>query len=104
MVYLFQGEGSTEYFAVEAMAGLHSIITALKAKLGLDRIRLLDIPCGDMVWMSRFLDARDDINYTGIDIVPVCMQILNCHCFQTRSSLILPINEVKLMKSQAGSV
>ena len=37
---------------------------------GLSRIRLLDVPCGDMAWMSRFLRTRDDIDYTGIDIVP----------------------------------
>ena len=37
---------------------------------GLSRVRLLDVPCGDMAWMSRFLRTRDDIDYTGIDIVP----------------------------------
>ena len=36
---------------------------------GLSRVRLLDVPCGDMAWMSRFLRTRDDIDYTGIDIV-----------------------------------
>lgn len=52
------------------MAGLHSIISEIKDMHGLTRVRLLDIPCGDMVWMSRFLTTRDDIIYTGIDIVP----------------------------------
>ena len=33
-------------------------------------IHILDVPCGDMVWMSRFLQTRQDIYYTGIDIVP----------------------------------
>lgn len=37
---------------------------------GLSRVRLLDVPCGDMAWMSRFLHTRDDIDYTGADIVP----------------------------------
>ena len=31
---------------------------------------MLDVPCGDMQWMSRFLETRDDIIYTGFDIVP----------------------------------
>ena len=31
---------------------------------------MLDVPCGDMNWMKRFLSARNDIDYTGIDIVP----------------------------------
>lgn len=30
---------------------------------------MLDVPCGDFVWMSRFLSTRDDIDYTGMDIV-----------------------------------
>ena len=38
--------------------------------MGVSRVRLLDIPCGDMAWMSRFLKTRDDIDYTGMDIVP----------------------------------
>jgi len=58
-------------FSIEAMAGIHTVINEIKAKLGLDRISLLDIPCGDMRWMSRFLDNREDVDYTGIDIVPV---------------------------------
>lgn len=52
------------------MAGLHTIISDIKQKFGLSRVRLLDIPCGDMAWMSRFLTTRDDIDYTGYDIVP----------------------------------
>jgi len=68
---VYTGPGSTLDFATEAMAGLHVIITELKEKLGVQRIRMLDIPCGDMVWMRRFLEAREDISYTGIDIVPV---------------------------------
>lgn len=62
--------GATLYWTQEAIAGLHIIINQLKQFYGVTRIRLLDVPCGDMAWMSRFLKTRDDIDYTGIDIVP----------------------------------
>lgn len=64
------GDGSTPDFAVDAVAGLHTITTEIKARLGLKRVRILDVPCGDMQWMPRFLTARDDIDYVGMDIVP----------------------------------
>ena len=54
----------------ETIATLHSVVNQLKRLLGVHRVRLLDVPCGDMVWMSRFLKTRDDIDYTGVDIVP----------------------------------
>ena len=56
-------------FAQEMVAGLHVIINDMKRYFRLKTVRLLDMPCGDMQWMSRFLQTRDDINYTGIDIV-----------------------------------
>ena len=31
---------------------------------------MLDTSCGDFVWMSRFLKTRQDIFYTGVDVVP----------------------------------
>ena len=31
---------------------------------------MLDIPCGDLTWMSRFMANRTDVKYTGMDIVP----------------------------------
>jgi hypothetical protein len=55
---------------MDAMAGLHTVINELKHYLGVPRIRMLDVPCGDMAWMSRFLATRDDVDYTGYDIVP----------------------------------
>lgn len=64
------GTGSTLEFAQEAMAGLHVIINDIKKHYKLKQIRMLDVPCGDMQWMSRFLETRDDIIYTGFDIVP----------------------------------
>ena len=45
------------------------IINKLKKHFGLKKVRILDVPCGDMQWMSRFLETRIDIDYTGIDIV-----------------------------------
>ena len=52
------------------IAILHNVIDQIKLQHKLDRISFLDIPCGDMAWMSRFLETRNDIDYTGIDIVP----------------------------------
>jgi len=57
-------------WAQETVATLHSVISQLKKLLGVERVRLLDVPCGDMAWMSRFLQTRDDVDYTGVDIVP----------------------------------
>ena len=33
-------------------------------------IKMLDIPCGDLTWMSRFMANRSDVIYHGMDIVP----------------------------------
>ena len=67
---LLAGEGSTLYWSQELSATIHRIVSEVRAVRGLSRIRLLDVPCGDMVWMSRFLNTRNDIDYTGMDIVP----------------------------------
>ena len=64
------GPGSTLYYAQEATATLHVVIDNIKRKFGLDKVRLLDVPCGDFQWMFRFLQTRDDVIYTGVDIVP----------------------------------
>ena len=31
---------------------------------------LLDSSCGDMTWMPTFLKERNDVEFTGFDIVP----------------------------------
>ena len=36
--------------------------------------RLLDLPCGDFQWIGQFLKGRNDIDYTGIDIVPALIR------------------------------
>ena len=64
------GRGATLDWAVEATATLHVIVNQLKQQTGKNKIKVLDIPCGDMQWMPKFLRTRDDIDYTGIDIVP----------------------------------
>ena len=52
------------------IATLHHVITEVRRKHHLTKVRILDAPCGDMVWMTRFLQTRNDIMYTGMDIVP----------------------------------
>ena len=64
------GGGSSLKYTQEIMGTLHILINQIKAALNVDRISMLDVPCGDMNWMKRFLSARNDIDYTGIDIVP----------------------------------
>lgn len=66
----YVGHGSTLDFSQEMIAGMHAIISDMKKHFKLKNIRVLDVPCGDMQYMSRFLETRDDINYTGVDIVP----------------------------------
>jgi len=48
---------------------MHVIVNKLKKRFGLKKVRVLDVPCGNMQYMSRFLEARSDIVYTGVDIV-----------------------------------
>ena len=64
------GPGAMLINAQGMMAALHVIITKLKLHLGKSKISLLDLPCGDLQWMKRFLLTRNDIEYTGVDIVP----------------------------------
>ena len=68
--------GATLNWAQEVTATLHSIINQIKQKTGQPKVTLLDVPCGDMAWMQRFLKTRDDILYTGMDIVP---QLIESH-------------------------
>lgn len=47
-----------------------TVMERVKSELGKERITLLDLPCGDLVWMKNYLQQRHDIEYTGTDIVP----------------------------------
>ena len=64
------GHGATLSWTQEIMGVLHIVISRLKEKLGKSRVKILDLPCGDMAWMSRFLMTRNDVDYTGVDIIP----------------------------------
>ena len=66
---LLTGCGATLAWTQEFTATLHRVLSELRAVRGLSRVRLLDVPCGDMSWMARFLQTRDDVDYTGVDIV-----------------------------------
>ena len=69
--FLFHsGRGATIWWTQEMIATLHRVISEVRVRHNLTRVKLLDAPCGDMTWMSRFLQTRDDVEYTGIDIVP----------------------------------
>ena len=70
VIFVSTGMGSTLLWSQELIGTLHRTVDELKKRLGVRRITLLDIPCGDMAWMHRFLQTRDDIMYTGMDIVP----------------------------------
>jgi len=63
------GPGSLMSSTVEVRKTLDAIIETVKAKLGKDHIKMLDLPCGDLVWMKHYLNSRSDIDYTGMDIV-----------------------------------
>ena len=66
---LDEGPVATLEYTQEVIAALHVIIGQLKQYLGIDRVRMLDVPCGNMQWMARFLQTRPDVDYTGVDIV-----------------------------------
>ena len=57
-------------FTSEIRSAFNNLVLELKLRLGVERIRMLDVPCGDMMWMPEFLKDREDVEYTGIDIVP----------------------------------
>ena len=71
-------------WAQEITATIHNVINQVKSKYGLEKVRVLDVPCGDMAWMYRFLQTRDDIHYTGIDIVP---QLIDHHVAAYKKAL-----------------
>ena len=67
---IVEGRGSTLYFAQNVIGVLHKVINDIKKLKGNNaKVKMLDVPCGDFVWMSRFLSTRDDVDYTGMDIV-----------------------------------
>ena len=63
------GPGSLPANTGDVQETLTKVIESIKVKLNVDKIKLLDIPCGDLVWMSQYLKSRRDIEYIGVDIV-----------------------------------
>ena len=64
------GLGSSLVITSLVRRTLDCVINDIKYALNKKVLRLLDIPCGDLRWMSVFLTNRTDIEYTGMDIVP----------------------------------
>ena len=63
------GKASQPSITRNAQEALTNAIAYIKAELNVEKIKLLDIPCGDLVWMHDYLKGRDDIEYIGVDIV-----------------------------------
>ena len=68
--YKASGPGSALERSQGMIAILHTMIDRLKTQLNKTSIKILDLPCGDLQYMSHFLRTRTDVNYTGADIVP----------------------------------
>jgi len=64
------GPGAMLKNAQGIISALNVIITKIKEHLDKSQITMLDLPCGDFQWMSKFIITRNDILYTGADIVP----------------------------------
>lgn len=64
------GPGALLKNAQGVIAALHIIVAKLKEYLGKQSISILDLACGDLQWMNKFLITRDDVDYVGVDIVP----------------------------------
>ena len=64
------GPGSTLARTWLVRQTLDCVINDIKSTLNKKVLRFLDIPCGDLRWMSVFMLNRTDIEYTGMDIVP----------------------------------
>jgi hypothetical protein len=50
-----------------------------------DTLRMLDIPSGDFLWMRHFLSGRNDVIYTGMDIVPELIHSLQKQYSQNKN-------------------
>jgi SAM-dependent methyltransferase len=58
------GTGSTLAYTSGLVDFLTSFITRHKVT------RILDVPCGDMTWMSRVIQRSPPLEYVGVDISP----------------------------------
>jgi len=64
------GTGSLMSSTENVRKTLDLVVDRVKSELGVERVRLLDLPVGDFVWMRHWLANRTDVNYMGMDIVP----------------------------------
>ena len=53
---------------------LNRVLDEIKVMTGKAVVTMLDVPCGDMVWMEQFLTTRPDVHYVGMDIVSQLIQ------------------------------
>jgi hypothetical protein len=65
---LGSGTGSELGFSVPVRCYLSQLIVAYNIKT------ILDAPCGDLWWMSHFLEEHPQVNYIGVDIVPALVR------------------------------
>ena len=89
------GGGSEFAFPTEIVGTLHTIINYLQRILNKEKITMLDIQCGNMTWMSRFFVSRDDIIYTGMDIIPAIIE-KHKKTFENTSHTFINANIVKV--------
>ena len=62
MTFILQG--ATLSWTQELTATLHIVINTIKVTLGVERVRILDVPCGDMAWMSKYLLYLSEWTYS----------------------------------------
>jgi len=63
------GPGSLLEATVRMRKILGEVVDKIKDHLSAQKISILDSSCGDMTWMPTFLSGRNDVIYTGFDIV-----------------------------------
>ena len=68
------GPGSKLASTKQVVGVLNAVIEKIKKELNKEVISLLDIPCGDMVWMNEYLKSRKDVKYVGMDVVAELIQ------------------------------
>jgi len=64
------GPGSLLGATVRMREILGVVVDKIKDHLNVQNISILDSSCGDMTWMPTFITGRNDVMFTGFDIVP----------------------------------
>ena len=68
------GTGSLLVSSINIRTVLLRVVEEIRLLSGKNTVTMLDAPCGDMVWMEKFLETQPHIQYVGIDIVPELIQ------------------------------